>query len=244
MKQLPLFYRDVVPLNQKEHCETHLDPDVAYSFCATTNSVYISAVEFPHACHSLPIVFAQSEDEEIYPAVLLGLRDDENVVRSENGIWKVNYVPAYIRRYPFILADNQQDNQFTVCIDKSYSRLNQTGRGFRLFNEDGAESQELQNTVEFLKDFHQHVLITRKFCQTLKELDLLEPVRANVKTGRGEQFALSGMLTVSREKIKKLDGNTLETLNKNDYLELISAHLISLGNLRTIATFVDEVRSH
>ena len=102
--QLPVFYRDVVALSRERHKGWYIDPEQGYSFAASSNSVYVAASEFVVAAREFPIVFARDAGGGLAPAVLLGLRANENVVVDEEGRWLTNYVPAYVRRYPFILA--------------------------------------------------------------------------------------------------------------------------------------------
>jgi hypothetical protein len=91
-------------------------------------------------------------------------------------------VPAYVRRYPFILATGENDpTQFTVCIDEDCPGFNKKGKGTALFDEDGNESDLLKNSVEFLKEYQNHIQLTTLFCKHIKDLGLLEPMKADIK---------------------------------------------------------------
>ena len=115
---LPVFYKKVVPLNKEVHSELYIEGIDSYQHTKETNSVYIAAVEFIQAAREYPIVFAVGPDEKLFPVVLLGLEKNKNLFVDKAGKWMADYIPAYVRRYPFILATTDTKNSnFTVCID-------------------------------------------------------------------------------------------------------------------------------
>ena len=109
---LPLFYKQVVPLNKEVHGELYVEGIEDYLHTKDTNSIYIAAVEFLQASREYPIVFAKGKDDVVFPVALLGLEQNQNVFIDKSGAWTANYIPAYVRRYPFILAtaDDTKDN--------------------------------------------------------------------------------------------------------------------------------------
>ena len=124
---LPLFYKKVVPLNKEVHGELYIEGVEGYAHTKETNSIYIAAIEFLQVSREYPIVFAKGADDVIFPVALLGLEKNKNLFVDEKGAWTANYIPAYVRRYPFILAtaDDNKDN-FAVCIDEGFSGFNRT----------------------------------------------------------------------------------------------------------------------
>ena len=205
--------------------------------------MYIAAVEFIKAANEYPIVFGIAEDESVFPVVILGLRKNENLYVNKKGEWLANYVPAYVRRYPFILATGENEpKQFTVCIDDDCPGFNKKGKGtglFKgkgtgLFDDDGNESDLLKSSVEFLKEYQNHIQLTTLFCNNIKDLGLLEPMKADIKLADVEEISLGGFMGINREKLKALASETIENLVKTDQMELIYAHLISLGNIDSL----------
>ena len=235
MSTQPLFYKNVVPLNKEKHAELFVELIEDYQFARETNSLYIAAIEFLNASREYPIVFTKVSDNEIFPVVILGMQNKQNLYVDHQGKWSANYIPAYVRRYPFILA-NSQDNEgnFAVCIDESYPGFNNKQKGQRLFNAQGKESDLLKRSVEFLKEYQNHTQLTTLFTNNINELGLLEPMHANVELKDGERLALSGFLGISREKLKALAPETLSDLINTDQMELIYAHLSSLDNIETL----------
>ncbi len=232
---LPLFYKKVVPLNKEQHGDLCIEPMDGYQHTRETNSLYIAAIEFPNIAREYPIVFGTEADGNIFPVVLLGLRKNENFYVNDKGEWQADYIPAYVRRYPFILASTEANGgQFTVCIDESFPGFNTAKEGQPLFDKAGEQTDLLKQSVDFLKDYQNHVQLTTLFCDNLKKLDLLEPMQANIALKSGEKQTMGGFLGVSRERVKELKPAKLAELVKSDQLELIYAHLGSLANLSVL----------
>lgn len=228
---LPLFYRNVVALSRERHKGWYVDADQGFRFAADSNSVYIAASEFAAVAREYPIVFARDNGGKVVPAALLGLKPDQNLMLTEAG-WVANYIPAYVRRYPFILATpDKESDQFTVCIDESFSGFNTAKEGEQLITDDGEHGELLANSVKFLQEFHKHTLITQAFCEAIDKADLLDSMQAEIALNSGEKFSLTGFHCVTREKLKKLEGDQLKGLFDNGFLELVYLHLHSLSNL-------------
>jgi len=234
MNTLPLFYKKVVPLNKTEHQDLCVEAIDSFAFAAKTNSLYIAAIEFPKAAGEYPIVFGKSSDT-VFPVVLLGLQNRQNLFVDKKGRWNAAYIPAYVRRYPFILAQPDGGNgSYTVCIDMSFSGFNTANEGQRLFDPGGKESPLLQQTLKFLQDYQNSVEMTTVFCKALVDLDLLEPMQASIEMKSGDKFAIGGFQCVNRNRLKALETKKISGLLQSDHLELIYAHLLSLNNLNRL----------
>ena len=234
MNSQPLFYKKPVPLNKDHHGDLYMEPVNDFRHTKGTNSIYIAAVEFIKAAKDYPIVFGKNTDGSVFPAVLLGLQNSQNKFLGKQGEWLVDYIPAYVRRYPFILASNPEKyDTFAVCIDESYPGFNKKKKGQRLFGENGEESDILKQSIEFLKGYQNHIQLTNVFCKDLKDSGILEPMQAKI-TKDGKERALGGFLCVSRERLKGLEPKKLTEFMLSDQLELIFAHLYSLNNLNRL----------
>lgn len=236
MSQQPLFYKKIVPLSKEKHKGLYIEPTDSYAFAKQSNSLYIAAVEFARAAVEYPIVFGTDGEGNIFPVVLLGLKKNQNLFVDKKGKWEADYIPAYTRRYPFILAAVNKDgeDQYTVCIDEGYGGFNTAKEGEPLFDEKGNQSPKLEQAVEFLKDYQNQIRLTSEFCSNLAELGILEPVQANVEMKSGDKFAIGGFQCVSREKLNALAPDKLQTLVKSGQMELIYAHLLSLNNIQSL----------
>ena len=231
MSEQALFYKEVVPLNEQRHADFSVENAGDYSFSENTNAVYLSLAEFVKALHEFPIVFA-GKDEKMSPVAILGLENNQNLFLNKHAKWIADYIPAYVRRYPFILADD--GNNFTVCIDESFKGLNQNGKGQRLFDARGQQSDYLKRMVGFLQQYHAEHLRTQAFMAKLREYDLLEPMHANVELNSGAKVSLTGFLVVNKKRLKNLPAEKINQLMRDDMLEFIYTHLLSLDNFNRL----------
>lgn len=230
----PMFYKRVAPLNRERHRDWYVDQVQGFSFASDTNSVYLAAVEFPLAARDYPIVFAPGPGGVILPVALLGLKPKQNLFIGEGGRWLGQYVPAYVRRYPFILATDSNETNFTVCIDEGFTGFNTAKEGERLMNDDGSEGELLKRSLDFLKDYQNQVKLTEAFCKRVVELNLLEPMTANIELKSGERFSLSGFQVVKREATRALSAEVVHELVMSGYFEMICAHWFSMSNMQSL----------
>jgi SapC len=227
-KQL-LIYETVVPLSASRHRDCAVDIDGSYEFSGKVNSVPLMAVEFPNAAAEYAVVFAGNEGS-LMPSVILGVRGEENLFVSKEKTWEAKYIPAFVRRYPFVFSTSADGKQLVLCIDEAFSGFNREGRGERLFGDDGKPSAYVENVLKFLQEFQAQYLRTQAFCAKLRELDILDPMQAQVELASGERLALSGFMAVSRTKLKALPDDKLAALAQTDELELLYLHLQSMRN--------------
>lgn len=231
------LYRNVVPLNREHHRKLRLRTERRSGFAAAMHYVPLAAIELYEAAKDYPIVFAGGDDAS--PAAILGLRSGENLFVDANGRWAdYTYVPAFIRRYPFILSrGGQEGSDYTVCVDESYEGLSET-EGTPLFDENGKESELVGRIVGLLQDLLTEAERTRRFVERLRALELLTVQSIQVQDGAGRTFALRDFRIVDENKLKALDNEVLGELNRSGYLGCIYAHIVSLGNLPRLAARV------
>jgi hypothetical protein len=233
MTKQMLIYETAIPVSFARHADASIEPSNNYAFAATINAVPLMAVEIQRAAAEFAIVFAQV-GADILPAAVLGVRGEQNVYLTDDAQWGAKYVPAFIRRYPFVFASSEDQQTLTLCIDETCPGFNREGRGQRLFGEDGKPSAYVEHVLKFLQEYQAHFERTRRFCRQLKDLNLLEPMQATVTTPTGIKQALGGFLGVKRERLRELGGDTLSTLARTDELELLYLHLHSLRNFNAV----------
>jgi hypothetical protein len=222
-----LIYQSAVPVNRNTHHDCFVDIGANFTFAADVNSVPLMAVEFPHAASEYAIVFGGS-GADITPAAILGVRDNENLFLGPDGSWQGRYIPAFVRRYPFVFT--QAEDKSVLCVDEAFPGFNREGRGERLFAEDGSPTPYVEGVLRFLQDYQTHYLATRRFCERVRELNLLETMTAQVTTTGGPSISLGGFMAINREKVKALPAAMFADLAKTDELELIYLQLQSLRN--------------
>jgi hypothetical protein len=223
-----LFYKQAIPVSKELHGSLSIDTKQDYSFASQVNSVPLTATEFPNAARDYVIVFAGQETP--MPAAILGVQQDQNIFISDDGRWEGRYIPAFVRRYPFVFSTNEDKSTFTLCIDKEFQGLNEDDRGEKLFDEEGEKTSYLDKMLNFLSEYQVQFQRTQTFCEKLKELDLLESMQAHISLPGGSQQSLTGFQVINRDRLKALDGDKLAELAKTDELELAYLHLQSLNN--------------
>jgi hypothetical protein len=242
-----LFSEHPVPLNRSEHKDLRLKPVPTLKFAMNAHSVPLTGAEFAIAARDLLIVFAGNDPAESGPIALLGLRQNENLYIDAEGQWEPRtYIPAFVRRYPFVLAEKPagtegepQNDEMSVFLDEQYEGFGRT-EGERLFKDDGSDSEMLTNAVKFLGEFQQNVGRTRWFMQQLTKHDLLEPrnvsLRKEGKDGeQGRSINLNGLFVVNEEKLRTLDDATTLEFAREGVFGWIYAHLLSLSNIDRLA---------
>ncbi|MBF0401246.1 MAG: SapC family protein [Magnetococcales bacterium] len=238
MKQL-LFYEEPVALNKERHRAFKIDSSGAnFSFAKKTNSVIITGMEFVHIAKEYPVVFAKAGDRVI-PLALLGLRNDENLFVNDTGRWDARYVPAFVRRYPFVLADSG-DGNLAVCIDEGFAGFN-TERGVPLFDEAGEQAPLLENAIRFLKEYQGQNQRTELFVNRLQDMDLLTELTARAELAGGVKFSMGGLLVVDEKKLMELPQEKALELFRSGELGWIYAHLLSLSNMSRLAEILGKL---
>ncbi|GLQ95777.1 SapC family protein [Dyella mobilis] len=232
-----LFYERPVPLNRNAHKDLRIKGVQNLKFAHGAHSVPLTCTEFPIAARDIPILFAGADVSNVGPMALLGLRQSENLFLDNDGYWERGvYVPAFVRRYPFVLAEKpkgMEGDDFTVFLDEGYEGFSNT-EGERLFKEDGTDSDILKNAVSFLGEFQQHVARTRQFVEDLVKHDLLEA--RNIQLQRnGNALNLNGLFVVSEEKLRNLDAETAHRFLLDGTMGWIFAHLLSLQNIDRVS---------
>lgn len=228
-----LIYETAVPVSSGRHGKCAVEAGKGYAFARKLNSVPLMAVEFPQAAPEYAVVFAQNGDDMV-PVVILGARQNENLYLGSDDGWQAKYIPAFIRRYPFVFSPSEDGKTFTLCVDEAFQGLNYMGRGQALFDAEGQHTPYVDNVLKFLQEYRAQFLRTQAFCKKLKELDLLEPMQAQFTLGSGEKMSLTGFLVVDRKRLKALPAETLHQLAATDELELIYLHLQSVQNFNTV----------
>jgi hypothetical protein len=235
-----LIYETAVPVSSVHHAKACVEVGTDYRFSGKVNSVPLMAVEFPFAAAEYAIIFAGGGDVPM-PAVILGIRDKENLFLNKEGNWQAKYVPAFLRRYPFVFSTNDDGKTFTLCIDETYSGFNREGRGQPLFNEEGKPSAFTDNVLKFVQEYQRQFELTKSFCKKLVELNLLESMQAQVSLPGGETTSLTGFMAVDRKRLKGLSGEKLAELAATDELELLYLHLYSMRNFSEMKTRLEGV---
>ncbi|MBN1932745.1 MAG: SapC family protein [Desulfobacterales bacterium] len=226
------MFKKIEALSSVTHQNLRLTRINSFDFAKTVLNAPLSASEFSTASRYYPIVFP---DKGASPMVLFALNQKTNFYVNDDGTWKIPYVPAHIRRYPFILADSgkiEAKKNFVVCIDVEAPHF-AAGQGDPLFTADGAPADITQNAIEFLKKFHQELIATQTLCSELEAHKVLAEKNITIKKN-GKKSVISGFRCIDMEKLNKLKDAVLAKWVRNGLISLINIHLQSLANLKAI----------
>lgn len=224
---LPMFYKKPVPLEPARHGTAGLKPQIEYRFAANTNALPLTATEMAHAARTYPIVF--SVNTPTVPFAVVGLRDHENLFVDAAGAWRDDsYIPAYVRRYPFIFSEVPEAQRLVLCIDEGADNYEATSSQ-PLFVE-GKPTEVLQRVLQFNETFQAHYLDTRRFGEWLDKNDMLEDRMARADLGGGQTFTLRGFKLLNPERLRALEDAQVLELHKKGWLPLLHFHLQSLQN--------------
>lgn len=232
---LPLFYNGLEPLSSNLHPHHHARQANEAPFLAGAHAVPITVDEFVSTQRYMPIVF--SSGPKPVPLALMGLNEGVNVFIGADGklINNETYVPAYVRRYPFMLARLAPEaEELSLCFDPTSELVGAFDEGNALF-EDGKPTETTNTILKFCEEFELSAQRTNAFVEDLVEADLLMDGEVSIQpTGVEQPFIYRGFQMVSEEKVRDLRGDALRKMNQNGMLPLIMAHLFSMAMVRDI----------
>lgn len=222
---MPLFYKKPMPLDGKEHKDLGLRTNFGLGFTKDVNAVPINMIEMPQICHFYPIGFAP--DSSATPVAIVGLRDNENLFLGADDHWeKDTYIPAYIRRYPFIFSETPENDQLALCIDVNTDVL-KSGGDQPFFDKEGKPTQLSQNALEFCKSYHAAAQQTVAFGQAIEKSGILVERQAEINVADGQKINFAGFRIIDEKKLSELDDKTFLDWRKKGYLPFLYAHLFS-----------------
>lgn len=225
-----LFYGKPEPLSVEAHGSLGVDPvDKPYGFVSKTNLVPLTVTEFAPAALSYPVIFV---GDARMPVAVMALRGGENLFVSDAGEFRPEaYVPAYVRRYPFVFANDDVQKRLILCVDRDASFI-RDGGATPLFV-DGKPSPYVEQAMDFCNNFELERQRTDAFVKLLTDLDLLD-IREAVFTPRNPDGTsappqkIAEYFAISEDKLKALPAEKLAELRDNGALGQIYAHLVSL----------------
>ena len=234
--KLPLFFNDLMPLNSQDHRNYRTRSMDSAPWLSTAHAIPLTADELVQAQRNFPIVFSSGENP--LPLALMGLNEGVNTFVDDQG--KVNdpvYLPAYIRRYPFMLAKLTQDgDELSLCFDPTTDSIGEFADGNPLFEADGQPSEGTKEILQFCERFEEAGVRTKGFVDELKKHGLLMDGEIAISQSENQEnpFVYRGFQMIDQEKLREVRGDVLRTWNQNGMMALIYAHLFSLDLMRAI----------
>jgi hypothetical protein len=227
---LPLLYNDLVPLSKLDHATYKVKGHDDFRIIANIHAIPLTTDEFVIAQRHYPIIFSSGPDP--VPLALMGLNEGVNVfVDDANQLTPPNtYLPAYLRRYPYMLARlNPQSDELSLCFDPQSGLVGEMEEGVALF-ENGEQTQQITDTLAFCEQFEMGAQRTGQFTKELLDAGLLEDGEVTIQHPNVAQpYIYRGFQMVNEEKLRELRGDQLRKMNQSGMLVLLHAHLLSLN---------------
>ena len=232
-----LFYKNPQPLNPEQHAGLGVKQiDQPFGFLRTAHAVPVTVTEFGMAAASYPIIFV---GDDFTPVSVMGVRQGENLYVSDDG--QINpefYVPAFVRRYPFVFANDNQGDRLLLCIDRDAPMV--TNQPDVPLFENGEPSPFTQNAIEFCQEFERQRRSTSEFITIVKNMGLFEQKsiafqpRDPEGNALGEQQKIADYWAVDENKLNDLSDEQFKELRASGALGAIYAHMISLLNWQRV----------
>jgi len=234
---LPLFYKKPVLLNFESHRHCGVTQNHGFSFAREAAAVPVCASEFVEASRQYPLVFGEVGSPNAL--AVLGVEQGRNLIVDEEGKWRADYYqPAYVRRYPFTVAEVVDKQKQLLAIDSASERFVEASHrvlgASPLFDESGAPSSTARSAIEFCCLYHREHVSTVGFVQALEQQDLLVSKHATSHFGDGTSYRLDGFRVVDEKKLRDLPASVVCEWHRLGWLDLVVLHMASQRNWQSL----------
>lgn len=217
------MFRSIQPFDKHKHSNLLLNPVAGYSFASQENFCPVFMKEMPLVSREYFICFP--DDKNDIPLAVLGFEKSKNMYVSPDGTWRADYIPVFIRKYPFTLAKVEGQEEFTLAIDIKAPHLSET-KGEPLVTAEGEPSRLVQDRIEMLKSIEKQRFVTQQAVREIEKAGLFKMEQMTVKSKGKQVSGIGGLRTIDEDKLKSWC-----SLSPGPALELVYAHLFSRVNL-------------
>ena len=232
-----LFYKNPQPLNPETHAGLGVKQiDQPFGFLRDAHAVPVTVTEFGMASTAYPIIFVGND---FTPVAVMGVSEGQNLFVQEDGQTDPDfYVPAFVRRYPFVFANDNSGDRMLLCIDRDAPMV--TNQPDVPLFENGEPSPFTQNAIEFCKEFERQRRSTTEFTEIIRRMGLMEQKSVVFQprdlqgNPNGEQQKIADYWAIDEEKLNALTDEQFKELRTNGALGAIYAHMVSLLNWQRI----------
>ena len=232
-----LFYKKPQPLNPEQHAALGVKQiDQPFGFLRTAHAIPVTVTEFGTAATAFPIIFV---GEDLTPVAVMGVRQNENLFVKEDGQTEPDfYVPAFVRRYPFVFANDKDSDRLLLCVDREAPMV--SNQPDVPFFENGEMTEFTNNAIEFCKEFERQRRATAEFTALLKKYNLMEAKSVSYQprdtSGNpvGEQQKIADYMAIDEAKLNELSTEQFNELREAGAIGAIYAHMLSLLNWQRV----------
>ena len=149
-------------------------------------------------------------------------------------------MPAFVRRYPFVFANDNQGERLLLCVDRDAPMV--TNQPEVPLFENGQPTEFTQNAINFCEEFERQRRATVEFVNLVSSLGLFEEKSVMFQPRDlqgnpvGEQQKIADYWAVDENKLNNLNDEQFKKLRAQGALGAIYAHMISLLNWQRIIT--------
>ena len=231
-----LFYRKPEPLSLEKHRNLGVKQISApFAFLRASHAVPLTVSEFGVAATCYPIIFVGADKT---PVAVMGVRQGENEYVDAAGHPDADsYIPAFVRRYPFVFASDSTSDRLLLCVDREADMV-APNPDVPFFDGD-QPSKFTQDAIEFCKEFERQRRATVEFVEMLDRAGLFEsksvsftPRDAAGNTGEPQKIA--DYFAVSEEALNNLPDAKFQEIRNTGALAAVYAHMVSLMNWQRV----------
>lgn len=225
------MYKNLNVLDKKKHQDLKISPLENLDFARNSAFIPVVAAEVAAVGTSFPVVFSADENPSLIALVSLG---GESLAVNPEGKWITQYVPSFLRKYPFSLASTQENPEQKVILIDEDSHLFSTSKGKQLFKKSGEQSEVLEHAITFLTSHEQQMSVTKNIAKIIAQSGILEDREISVGEGEEKKVLVNGFKVVDREKLNALSDDILADWVRKGIISFIDAHIKSLDNIQAL----------
>lgn len=221
----------LVALNPLHHRHLKVDTKKVEEYGADLHMIPVGVNEFAKIVAQFPILFTKNAQTGQFNCIALtGFEEGENLF-WQNAQFDSVYIPLSVMRQPFFVGQDEQSGQdYVMCINELSSVLSKT-EGEALFDENGQATPFLAQAQECLAQLVSGEQQTFDYIQMLNDLKLLVPLSLEFTFVDDQSRKIQGLYSIDEDKLKQLDGKTLEKLNSSGSLQLMYTQIASLAQI-------------
>lgn len=233
------LHKTPVALDRQKHRNLKLDRNARdMTRNKTLNAFFVAATEFAEACKDYPLVWVPAGQDakgnpQVAPIAVMGLQQGTNLCIDAADRWRVRYVPAMLRTYPFAMA-RTSDTEMVLCVDEDWVGLSDD-KGESLFTPEGQPTELTMAVQKQLEQLEIDIERSRRYGEKLLEKKLLRDMQFDATLPDGTKVQVNGFLTVDEDRLNALSDAEMVELARSGLLGLIHAHQISLSNMSRLA---------
>lgn len=227
---------NIVPISRERHADKGWKRFDSYAFAAHTALAPLVAAELPKAAMALPIAFVR-QDEYYIPAAVLGIEPTANLFVAPDGRWLGSYIPSGLRSHPFVLARAEGDNRI-LCVDEDSGLLTEAAQGEPFFADSGEPAEGLKQVLDFLQQVERNREQTRRVCDILARLELIQPWPVQLQAGETER-RIQGLFRIDEAALNQVSDEHFLELRRAGALPVVYCQLLSMQHIAGLGRLLD-----